>query len=74
MIKTIYPDDRESNSIYYRSIGALIQAQVSKMDFDFTKYANLRIVKYMDWKAEMSGLREQSGREKPLREQQWAKE
>ncbi|KAH6719279.1 hypothetical protein BKA61DRAFT_571303 [Leptodontidium sp. MPI-SDFR-AT-0119] len=59
---------------FFWGIGALIQAQVSKMDFDFTKYANLRIAEYMDWKAEMSGSREQSGREKPLREQQWAKE
>ncbi|KAH7330360.1 kinase-like domain-containing protein [Rhexocercosporidium sp. MPI-PUGE-AT-0058] len=58
---------------FFWGIGALIQAQVSKMDFDFTKYADLRITEYMDWKAEMNGSREKSGKEKPVREQQWAK-
>ncbi|KAG4438293.1 hypothetical protein IFR05_006228 [Cadophora sp. M221] len=58
---------------FFWGIGALIQAQVSKMEFDFTKYADLRIAEYMNWKAEMNGSREKSGREKPLREQQWAK-
>ncbi|KAL2067226.1 hypothetical protein VTL71DRAFT_1650 [Oculimacula yallundae] len=55
-------------------VAALIQAQVSEIDFDFNEYADLRIREYMDWKAEMDGSREASGKEQPFREQMWARE
>lgn len=53
---------------------ALIQAQISQIDFDYASYAELRLGEYWAWKREVDGSREKSGEEKPLREQRWSQE
>lgn len=59
---------------FYWGIWALIQAQISLIDFDYASYAEIRLGEYWAWKEESSGLREKSGREVPLRERRWAQE
>ena len=59
---------------FYWGIWALIQAMISQIDFDYPKYAELRLGEYWAWKAEMDGSREREGREMPLRERRWAEE
>ncbi|XMA11316.1 hypothetical protein WAI453_004107 [Rhynchosporium graminicola] len=54
-------------------VAALIQAEVSDLDFDFKEYADLRIREFTDWKAEAIGSRDASRKEMPLREQCWAR-
>lgn len=58
----------------YWGVWALIQAQISQIDFDYASYAELRLGEYWAWKREVDGTRQQSGTEKPLREQRWAQE
>jgi ethanolamine kinase len=48
----------------HRGIWALIQAQISQIDFDYAQYALVRLGEYHAWK----------GSEKTLREQRWAQE
>jgi ethanolamine kinase len=57
-----------------RGIWALIQTNISQIDFDYAAYAETRLGEYWAWKAEMDGSRVQSGKEMPLREQRWAEE
>jgi len=57
-----------------RGVWALIQAQISQIDFDYASYAELRLGEYWAWKREVDGSREKAGEEKPLREQRWAQE
>lgn len=59
---------------FYWGIWALIQAQISQIDFDYASYAEIRLGEYWAWKAETEGSRAKQGKELPLREQVWAKE
>lgn len=59
---------------FYWGIWALIQATISQIDFDYASYAETRLREYYDWRAEISGEREKSGAEAPLRERRWAQE
>lgn len=59
---------------FYWGIWALIQAQISLIDFDYASYAEVRLGEYFAWKREASGERETSGEPMPEREQIWAKE
>ncbi|KAL4924433.1 putative ethanolamine kinase [Aspergillus undulatus] len=54
----------------YWGIWALIQAQISQIDFDYASYAETRLGEYYAWRAETDGTQE--GKEKPLRERRWA--
>ncbi|KAF1826162.1 ethanolamine kinase [Dissoconium aciculare CBS 342.82] len=55
-------------------IWALIQAQISEIDFDYASYAELRLSEYWSWKAETDGSRARDGKEIPVRERRWAEE
>ncbi|KKK20233.1 ethanolamine kinase [Aspergillus rambellii] len=57
----------------YWGIWALIQAQISQIDFDYASYAELRLGEYYAWRAETDGSRS-GGEEMPLRERRWAQE
>ncbi|KAJ4295739.1 hypothetical protein N0V88_004441 [Collariella sp. IMI 366227] len=59
---------------FYWGIWALIQATISEIEFDYASYAETRLGEYYAWKAEVSGERQQSGKEMPLRERRWAQE
>ena len=59
---------------FYWGIWALIQAQISLIDFDYADYAEVRLGEYFAWKREASGERQKSGEAMPLREQVWGKE
>lgn len=59
---------------FYWGIWALIQAQISLIDFDYASYAEIRLGEYWAWKKEMSGERESAGEKMPIREQRWAQE
>jgi ethanolamine kinase len=56
----------------YWGIWALIQAQISLIDFDYASYAEERLGEYTAWRNEENGLRVKEGTEKPLRERRWA--
>ena len=59
---------------FYWGIWALIQAQISQIDFDYASYAEIRLGEYWAWKREFTGERKKKGEEKPLRERRWAQE
>lgn len=59
---------------FYWGIWALIQAQISQIDFDYASYAEIRLGEYWAWKAETEGSRSKQGKDMPLREQRWAQE
>ena len=59
---------------FYWGIWALIQSMISQIDFDYPKYAELRLSEYWAWKGEMDGSRERDGKEMPVRERRWAEE
>ncbi|KAK4192659.1 kinase-like domain-containing protein [Podospora australis] len=59
---------------FYWGIWALIQATISEIDFDYASYAETRLGEYYAWKDEVTGTRQQSGKEMPLRERRWAQE
>ncbi|EAQ90838.1 hypothetical protein CHGG_02773 [Chaetomium globosum CBS 148.51] len=59
---------------FYWGIWALIQATISEIDFDYARYAETRLGEYYAWRAEVTGAREKSGQEMPLRERRWAQE
>ncbi|KAJ5091788.1 hypothetical protein NUU61_006658 [Penicillium alfredii] len=59
---------------FYWGVWALIQAQISQIDFDYANYAETRLGEYYAWKRELDGSREKAGDELPLREQRWAQE
>ena len=59
---------------FYWGIWALIQAQISTIDFDYASYAEIRLGEYWAWKKESSGEREKAGEQIPIREQRWAQE
>lgn len=58
----------------YWGIWGLIQAQISRIDFDYSSYAELRLSEYWDWRSESDGSRAAQGREISLREARWAQE
>jgi len=58
----------------YWGIWALIQATISEIDFDYASYAETRLGEYYAWRAEVTGERQKSGKEMPLRERRWAQE
>ncbi|KAJ5777285.1 hypothetical protein N7520_000531 [Penicillium odoratum] len=58
----------------YWGVWALIQAQISQIDFDYASYAELRLGEYWAWKREIDGTRQSSGEAMPLREQRWAQQ
>ncbi|TPX17448.1 uncharacterized protein E0L32_003091 [Thyridium curvatum] len=57
---------------FYWGIWALIQATISRIDFDYASYAEQRLGEYWAWRAEEDGSRAESGAEMPLRERRWA--
>ncbi|KAF2637111.1 ethanolamine kinase 1 [Massarina eburnea CBS 473.64] len=59
---------------FYWGIWALIQAQISLIDFDYASYAEIRLGEYWAWKRESNGARESAGEEVPLRERIWAQD
>ncbi|KAI1499678.1 kinase-like domain-containing protein [Biscogniauxia marginata] len=59
---------------FYWGIWALIQATISTIDFDYAKYAEIRLGEYWGWREEANGTREIAGKEMTLREQRWAQE
>ncbi|RGP76602.1 ethanolamine kinase [Fusarium sporotrichioides] len=56
---------------FYWGIWSQIQAVISKIDFDYAQYAELRLSEYWAYKAEEDGSRKASGQDMPLREQTW---
>ncbi|KAF9889749.1 hypothetical protein FE257_007055 [Aspergillus nanangensis] len=58
----------------YWGVWALIQAEISQIDFDYASYADLRLSEYYAWRGEQDGSRAQAGEEMPLRERRWAQE
>ena len=59
---------------FYWGVWALIQAQISLIDFDYASYAEVRLGEYWAWKRESSGAREKAGEQMPLREKTWAQD
>ncbi|KAF2003359.1 ethanolamine kinase-like protein [Amniculicola lignicola CBS 123094] len=57
---------------FYWGIWALIQAQISLIDFDYASYAEIRLGEYWAWKRESTGDRVKGGEEMPVREKRWA--
>lgn len=55
----------------YWGVWALIQAEISQIDFDYGSYAEVRLSEYWAWRAERDGSREG---EMPERERRWAEE
>lgn len=53
-------------------IWALIQATISQIDFDYSKFAEGRFKEYWSWKEEVTGERKKAGREQYVREKKWA--
>ncbi len=67
-------DDFRGVPGFYWGIWSSIQATISKIDFDYASYAELRLGEYWACKAEQDGTRAASGKEMPLREVTWASE
>ncbi|KAF2131604.1 kinase-like protein [Dothidotthia symphoricarpi CBS 119687] len=59
---------------FYWGIWALIQAQISQINFDYASYAEVRLGEYRAWMREISGEREAAGEQMPIREKRWAQE
>ena len=59
---------------FYWGIWALIQHEISQIDFDYKRYAELRFSEYYGWKEELDGSRVKAGKDMPLREKTWAKQ
>ena len=58
----------------YWGIWALIQATISRIDFDYASYAEVRLGEYWAWREETDGIRHREGKEMTLRERRWAQE
>lgn len=59
---------------FYWGIWSIIQSTISKIDFDYASYAELRLGEYWACRGEQDGSRVAAGKEVPLREQTWASE
>ncbi|KAI0450683.1 kinase-like protein [Xylaria acuta] len=57
---------------FYWGIWALIQATISRIDFDYAQYAEVRLGEYWAWRDEMNGPRDAAEKEVTLREKRWA--
>lgn len=57
---------------FYWGIWALIQNEISQIDFDYKAYAEVRLGEYWGWRDEVDGSRAQEGREMGTREKRWA--
>lgn len=53
-------------------IQALIQDEISDVEFDWISYADLRLAEFWAWRGEVEGTRAQAGEQMPLRERRWA--
>lgn len=58
---------------FYWGVWALIQAQISLIDFDYASYAEVRLGEYTAWRDAASG-RGKENEKAPLREKRWAEE
>ncbi|SMR45145.1 unnamed protein product [Zymoseptoria tritici ST99CH_3D1] len=58
----------------YWGIWALIQNEISQIDFDYATYAEHRLHEYWAYKEETDGSRKREGREMYVREQRWHSE
>lgn len=58
----------------YWGIWSLIQAKISKIDFDYAQYAEDRLSEYWAWRAAKDGIRAPEGKAVPLRETRWNQE
>lgn len=58
---------------FYWGIWALIQAEISQIDFDYASYAEKRLGEYWAWRAESDGSVTDT-KARPLREKRWAEE
>ena len=58
----------------YWGIWALIQADISQIDFDYESYAEKRLAEYWSWRAEKDGTQTKLSSEQALREQRWQSE
>ncbi|OAA43039.1 Protein kinase-like domain protein [Beauveria brongniartii RCEF 3172] len=67
-------DDFRGVPGFYWGIWSSIQATISKIDFDYASYAELRLGEYWACKYEQDGSRGASGKAMPLREMAWASE
>ncbi|EPS32287.1 hypothetical protein PDE_07247 [Penicillium oxalicum 114-2] len=76
MVDRLYQDVDRFRGIpgLYWGVWALIQAQISQIDFDYADYAEQRLGEYWAWKREVDGSRAKAGEEVPLREKRWAQE
>jgi ethanolamine kinase len=59
---------------FYWGIWALIQAQISLIEFDYASYAEIRLGEYFAWKKTLDGEREEENERMVLREKVWARE
>lgn len=59
---------------FYWGVWAVIQSTISKIDFDYASYAELRLSEYWAHRGEEDGSREAAGKELPLREKTWHSE
>lgn len=57
---------------FFWGIWALIQAEISQIDFDYAEYAEIRLGEYWAWRAEEDGSRQQRGEVMGTREARWA--
>jgi len=55
-------------------VQALIQDEISDVEFNWTSYAEVRLAEFWAWRREVEGTRGQAGEQMPLRELRWAKE
>lgn len=58
----------------YWGIWALIQAQISQIDFDYANYAEVRLGEYWAWKESLKREGRAAAQDVPLRERRWAEE
>lgn len=56
---------------FFWGVWALIQAEISQIDFDFGSYAEVRLAEYWAWRAETERTRKGNI---PEREGRWAQE
>ena len=59
---------------FYWGVWALIQAEISQIDFDYATYAEQRLGEYWAWRGESGGRDETRLKEGEIREGRWAEE
>lgn len=67
-------DDYRGIPGFYWGIWALIQAEISQIDFDYADYAEVRLGEYWAWRREQDGSRAAAAEAMPIREARWAQE